>query len=211
MKAIDQSLLHELFDTLATKAQRTQMAILEAAIKNYSKVGVDETTYEKIAKTCKVSRPLIQHYFPDQHELFTLTMKYIRAKFQQISVEAIREEMSPDKQLEAYVRSNFSWAQRFRAHANVWLLFYHYCGVHPKFRELNTTFVRMGHERIQGLLELGIQRKVFACKDPYMNAKLIQIIITGALVSICTDNSPIPVPKFQEEIVKLCLELANRH
>src|SRR5262245_30016404 len=63
------TLLNELLPAAPTKAQRRQLQIVEAAIGCYASVGFEKATFEKIASVCKVSRPLIQHYFPDREKL----------------------------------------------------------------------------------------------------------------------------------------------
>src|SRR4051812_18083885 len=81
--------LGELFPYKPSKAQRTQLAIIESAIKCYATLGIEKSTAERIAKTCGISRPLVQHYFPDREGLLEMSIKYIRTYLQKLAVDAV--------------------------------------------------------------------------------------------------------------------------
>lgn len=171
-----------------SKAQKRQFAIIEAAIKCYASVGVDRTTFDRIAQVGKMSRPIIQHYFKDKHEIFLRAVKYIRANFQQLAVDAILSKTNPKDQLEAYIRCTFDWIEDYSHHMKVWLLYFYYCGFDSELKELNTELVEMGTKRIAALIETGNEAGIFRSKSPAEHARLIQVNITGALISASTEN-----------------------
>src|SRR5687767_8770103 len=72
-----------------SKATLRQVQIIEAAIFCYANFGVIDTTFERIAKQAKLSRPLIFHYFNDKTEIFDAAVKYVRAIYQQLVIEGI--------------------------------------------------------------------------------------------------------------------------
>jgi AcrR family transcriptional regulator len=204
-----EALYAEIFGFQPSLAQKRTIQIIEGAIKSYASVGIENTTYDRIAKICKISRPLVQHYLEDKESLFEMVAKYIRSHFQQIAIQAIKAETDPLKQLTAYIHSTFFWIKKFPDHACVWQLIFYYCHLNPKLRELNTQLVDMGTERIASLLTMGQSQKVFACKDARATAQLIQIIITGSLLKATTENMKSELDVFANETVEICLGLAR--
>lgn len=203
-----EGLYAELFGFRPSLAQKRTIQIIEGAIKSYASVGVENTTYDRIAKICKISRPLVQHYFEDKESLFEMVATYIRSHFQQIAIQAIKTETEPSKQLAAYIHSTFFWIKKFPHHACVWQLIFYYCHLNPKLRDLNTQVVDMGTERIASLLTMGKSQNIFSCKDVRATAQLIQIVITGSLLKATTENMKSEIDAFAEETTSTCLALA---
>jgi AcrR family transcriptional regulator len=177
----------EIFPAKLTKGQARQLAIVEAAIESYARHGIDKTTQDTIAEICGITRPLIRHYYKDLQEIFDLAVQYVRANFQRVAVEAIQRETDPSRHLPAYIDATFAWTEKYPTHVTFWLLFYYYCGIDPKRKALNSELVSVGHRRITAMLQHmpGATKKHLPGK-----AKLIQALITGALLSEVTENFP---------------------
>jgi AcrR family transcriptional regulator len=192
-----------------TKGQLRQAQILEAAIKNFATVGVENTTPDKIAKTCKISRPLVLHYFKDVEEIFQIAVKVIRAEFQRLAVVAIEKETNPTGRLKAYVHSSLDWVEKRPLHVKVWLLFFYRCGLRDADRKLNSELVNMGHDRIAALLEQGKELGVFHYEDATSTAKMIQNVITGALICHMTEVQSPRLATVRAETTRTCFLLAG--
>ncbi len=205
---IGRTIYEDLFGIVPSKSQQRMVEIAEATIKTYVKLGVDAATYEKIAKTAKVSRPLILHYFPDYDTLFLFVARYIRATFQNYVLTRVAQQATPDKQLRAYVESCFEWSHECASHAKVWGLFYFYCAIKPKFEALNTDLVKMGAERLSILIEYGNKSAHFKCKNPAKAARQIQIHITGAMTSLITESRDFNAD-LKGSTVDLCMMLVE--
>lgn len=203
------SILDSLFPPTHSASTGRKAQILEAAIKSYVRNGVEKTTPGRIAQICKVSRPLVLHYFPNRQELFDYVVRYIRARFQQIAIEAIQKASTPRQQLEAYVDSTFDWIRLYPEHAKVWLLFFYYCSIERKRLQMHSELTEMGRSRIQALLEMGTKSGDFACHEPGLVAKMIQVAISGALLSVLTEASVVPPEKIRTETLRLCFHLAG--
>jgi len=191
-----------LFNVVPTKAQERQIKIIEAAVEDFASLGIEKTTYESVAKRSKVSRPLVHHYFPDKEVLIERAITYVRANFQSFVVKAIQGKEKADDQLNAYIVSTFDWLKRYPNHVKVWLLFYYYCGVNPKYRKLNSDLVDIGHKRIEAMLELGRVQKRFVVKNGPETVKLIQLLVTGGLLAGCTENADLKV--LQSQVIHGC-------
>lgn len=210
MNELEKSIYLELFSPVLSKSDRTKLAIVRAAIRCYAQAGLDGVTYDVIAKEAKVTRPLVQRYFPARGDLFLLMVKYIRANFQHLAIQALRQELSPEKQLDAYVRSTFDWVRDYFDHMAVWLYFFYRAAVDEEYKEIHSDLVSMGFERIKAIIREGKKRKLFRCTDVSTSAKFIQVNITGALVALTTEKGPYNLKEMRERTVKMCSELANR-
>lgn len=177
----------DLFPDSPARAEQRVVQILEAAIRSYASVGVEETSFQALSKRCKVSRPLIHHYFGSKRELFEGAVKYIRAHLQKHVVTAIQSEKEPREQLRAYVAAHVDWVEAHPEYAAVATLFFYYCAIDKKLRALNAKLVAMGHERITALIEEGIRRKVFPPQNAASKAKALQLLVTGLTLAAITE------------------------
>ncbi len=198
-----------LFHSVPSRAQRRVVQILEGTIRTYLKYGIESTTYERIARTCQVSRPLIQHYFRDKSELFEMVAKYIRVLFQQIAIEAIRREDNYTQQLAGYVGSLFTWIEEYPRHAKVWGLVFYYAAVNPRIRALHTELAQMGHDRITALLEAGAMAGEFAPGEFRKRAKMIQTLYTGGFIMVTSEDLYVGIPTFRGYLIEACEQIAK--
>jgi len=200
-------LFSELYHRLEEpKSKRRAFILLEAAIACFARKGFEAVTLEMIAREAGVTRPLLRHYFRDIDDIHETAIKYIRLLFQKVAVVALAKGKNPDDALSLYVQSCFDWVANSKTHAKVWLAFIYRCSQHKVSRELNTAAVRVGEERIIQVLELGLHRGFFNCNNSRVAARLIQTLVTGALVSVGSENVS---PDYTEMIKKQCLVIAG--
>jgi AcrR family transcriptional regulator len=199
----------DLFRTVPTRAHQRIVQILEGTIRTYLKWGIDSTTYDRIARECRVSRPLIQHYFSDKTELFEMVAKYIRVIFQQIAIDAIRQEQTCREQLAGYVGSLFTWIERYPHHAKVWTLVFFFAAVNPRIRALHTELAKMGHDRAIALLRAGVATGEFAPGELPRRAKMIQTLYTGGFVMVTAEDLYVDLPTFRSYLVEACWRIAR--
>jgi AcrR family transcriptional regulator len=204
------SIIPEIVDPLLRKSERTKFAIVQATIEVYAAHGREGTTYERIAKSAGISRPLVQKYFPDREELFDLAMKFIRGNLQGIALKALGETHgSPEGELEAYVRSVFGWFVSHPSHARTMLGVICHAAHSRVHRASNTELADMGHERIATLLARLPANKGAKAKDLQERAKVIQNIIVGSFVCVLTEDLSLPFARLEERTVETCLAVAR--
>jgi AcrR family transcriptional regulator len=190
------------------RAKRKALNLLESTIQCLSRKGFDGITLEMIARESAVTRPLIKHYFDDLQELKVFSIKYIRLLFQTLAVDEMKKAKNPAEMLGAYIDSCFRWVSNHRSHSLVWLAFMHRCAHNSEMRQLNTEAVDTGNERIETLLELGKSQSVFHFDLANETAKMIQVLITGALITFVSENLKDP-KAFAIETRNTCLQLAG--
>lgn len=200
----------EMFPELTkTKTQNRALTILEAAIRLYREEGIENTTYERIAKVAKISRPLIFQYFSDYDDLFYKAMKFIRVQFQFFAVEAIKKAPNnPKDRFIAYVESTSDWCEQFPNYASGLLLYLQKSSCVDRDRDFNTQFSEAGAERIATLIEEGVAAGQFQVEDARTTAKQVQIMIAGCVVTQLTENVP-NKKTYRASVLIVCLALVG--
>lgn len=205
----DPKVYADIFPRELSKSERRRIQIIEAAIGCYATIGLDNTTYERIAEKCGISRSLINQYFPQKELLTEQIMKYIRISLQNLAIEAIASASTPEAKLAALVESTFRWIKEYETNVKVWILLYYYCTINDSFKRINTELVQIGHDRIAGILAAINAGKGVSQTDLLTRAKMIQVVFTGALVSALTESLPFAVKELATRTIDLCLELSR--
>jgi AcrR family transcriptional regulator len=178
-----------LFRSEASKSQLQQVKIVEAAIKSYARHGIEKTTYTNLAKQCAISRTLIHHYFPTLDSLFLLAARYARETLLECAKKGlVAHRLDERKQLDGYIEGCFNWVRLFPDQAKFWMLYFYQASLGGEAMQENSELVSAGHERIEGLILAGREKGYFHFKDAKETAKGIQLLITGAIVSVLTET-----------------------
>jgi AcrR family transcriptional regulator len=198
----------DLFQNAATKSQAQQIKIVQAAIKSFAHHGIEKTSYTNLAKDCGISRTLIHHYFPTLDSLFLLGANYARQTLLECAAEGLRRHPSDErKQLNGYIHGCFRWVELFPDQAKFWMLYFYQSSLGGTAKSENTAMVRAGHQRIQALILTGKEKGYFHFKDAALTSKAIQVLITGAIVTIITENDYLSLKNvthdIQETVAKL--------
>ncbi len=166
--------------------EETLNRIYSECIELSSEVGLDGLRAEEIAKRCKISRPLLNHYFPDdlKASLRQFLIARVLEDFRAYIDKSLEGLTDPDQVLETYVKSHFEWARRKRAHFSVLLSFFPQCVNDADLRKANTQSVEAGLRRIELLLAYRVKKKAAI---PAL-ARSFQIFLTGAIISHFTEN-----------------------
>lgn len=207
---IQRTIYEELFPRVLSKSDKKKLVILEAAIQTYAELGIEYVSYEDIARKAKVTRPLVNHYFPDKKILFENAIKFIRAHFQELAVREISKFTSPNDQLKAYIRSTISWIKVSPVHAKTWVFFFYICVSDSKLRSLHHQLTILGMERLTLLLRAVAIEKGYSERNLPEKSKNIQRLITGALLELATEYDPKDTTAYEEiseQTLTQCLQI----
>lgn len=185
--------------------------ILEAALKLIIEHGYEGLTFDKIAKQTKLKRTLIHHYFHNKDEIVDLLIIYVRTHYQNYVVTKMKTQVGNLNILQAYIESALTWPLDFKDHIQIWLLFYYWCGIKESSKKTNTNLVQIGHQRICHLIAEGIKSNDFKINHPLESvAKQLQVIITGAVITLSTEDSSAEETKyFLQQSIDQCLSLVG--
>ncbi len=189
-----------------SKAQRRQVQILEAAIRVLAAHGPDETTYERIARECKVTRQLVFHYFPHRDDLFEKAALYICRHYQEQVITELERPSDAVARIETYVRSNLRWATESRDQAVFWIYLFHRSTNSERLRRVHETVSSMCRSRLVALIELGSEQRTLDCPAPESAALLVITLLTCAWVALVTEGGS---EAFLEAIVQQGLILSG--
>ena len=179
---------YDLFGNTPSRKEIRLIQIIETSLKLFAKHGYDETNLKQIAKKCKITRPLLNHYFSSKDELFILVCKYIRIEYQKYVVAEMVRAKTPTETLKAYVRSATKWGLEFPDRMSLWLIFFHKCHIYEDYKELNTQLTQTGLARIKAMLEAGVAANEMSLKNIPQVAQKIQLMIAATLISNATEN-----------------------
>lgn len=205
MDSLKKTIYAELFSEEMTKGDKTRANILEACIEVVTRRGYSDTRFQDIAAECGHTRTLVNHYFPTKKELFITLAKYIRLNYQSYVLSKINELEDESKTLETYIDSALNWVIDFPKESKVWLLIFHLSTFDEEFKGLNTELVKMGHQRICSLLEQSQITRILSLQE---HAKMIQIIITGCIICIQSEELSHEMRiSYIEQSKRSCLDL----
>ena len=207
---INRTLYNELFPERLNRAEARKLKILEAAIETYAQLHVNYVSYEDIARSAQMSRPLVQHHFPDKVALFIKVVQLIRALMQRTAVEAISKASDSPAQMEAYVRATFSWLRENPVHGQAWLFFLYGCPTEKRLRQLHIELARVGEQRIAALIKGGLKK--IADRELRYRSKSVQRLISGGLIEFGTECEPTDTAhrqSIEEDTVRNVLEIAG--
>lgn len=187
------------------KTMRRAFSLLEGAIRSFEKQGLDGASFSSIAKHCKVTRPLMKHYFTDYAEIRVMALKYIRILLQREVVDAISKPGNPAERLQRYIEAHFHWCTSDLSHARVWLAFLATSSRVDADRALNTVAVQAGTHRLIQFLSSGREQGIFKHQNDVLAARMLQTLMLGGLVAVISEEIE-DHDEFIRAIVTRCLQ-----
>lgn len=186
-------------------AEHREYAILNTALTLMLKKGFEAFTFQDLAKKCKVSRPLVHHYFPNKQRLAERLLDMCTVHLvDHIEQRLLAVAQNPRKHLEVYCRANLELCKDKPAVVMGFCYFFYLCNFQPKVRQRNTDLSALGRERIRLFLtQLGVTREIPE------KAIAIQIFLTGAMIRLATESFDDNEQEIvSEATVQECLRLA---
>lgn len=177
------------------KGEKKKHAIIMATINLVANEGFENCTFDRIAKEIQSTRPLLNHYFKTRESLFISCAQVVRLKRQEKVVTELKNATSNSELLLNYIKANFNWYDEDKNELKYYVQFLALSTSNEAYREKNQSNVEMGLARILQIVSAGMKSKDFK-KNNYLSnleiARSIQLLITGALISLVTENKPKP-------------------
>lgn len=182
------SKMFNLFEFKLRKGDIKRMEIIQAAIDCLATVGIDNTTYDAVAKKVGTSRAHIAYYFTDKDQIYIAAIKYILASYQQTVIEHLGEANTGKELLECYIESVFIWAKKYPDQLTVMLLLYYLCRFRDDMVELNHQIRKGGFERVYYILTTKMSKKMSEKKATIV-ARTIINLISGSIIDASTTKA----------------------
>ena len=168
------------------KSDQTRIAIARCGIKIIARDGLHSLSFGGLAKKSNISRQMIHRYFEDKFELFCLCFDLVRKQFAEEAAAVVLLEKDPTKRLRSYVKFTFRWIEKNPDEAVIMLTHFQMSASYQKLKSQNTLYVEGGQLRILQMIQ-AIRQKAGLNED-LDNAKAVQNMITGGLISVLTEN-----------------------
>lgn len=173
-----------------TKGDRRVHQIILVAIEIIANQGYETLQIQQVAKKCKVSRPLVSHYFSEKEQLLLAAVQWIAIQHQKFILASLAKVSSPKLILRAYIVANLSWVIEHCSHAVVWMQYIAFAAFNPRDTIENTRSVEHGTHRITEILLMGEEQKAWKGSNHKEVARSIQLCLTGAVISLATELQP---------------------
>lgn len=199
-------LLHE-GSTDSTKGDRRALQIVEKATKLIAVEGYEALSFQSLSKKCKITRPLIHHYFEDKEQLLLAVIQYVGVEHQKFILSKMPSASKAPAILESYINGNLLWPLEKKEHAQVWMHYLALAGYNPRDQAENTKSVDNGWNRIWEILQQGAKEKAWNDQELRYKARALQILITGAVISLITEKRTHDEAK---HLIQMVLREGNR-
>lgn len=199
-------IMMELFEFRPRKGDVKKAEIIVAAIECLSSVGLENTTFEAIARKIGTRRAHVNYYFPNKEEIFLSAIKYIAATYQSISLSCLKKAEPGDNLLDYYIDGPFTWAKKHPEQLSVMFLLYYLSTFKKEYLEINHQIRKGGVERISYMLRQQDSKLKKSISDEM--AKSIQNILSGCLLDVSTTKGK-SLSQASREAKKLINNLLN--
>ena len=163
------------------KGDRTKIAILEATVESLAKHGLANTTFETIARQCKLRQSLVIYHFPEKGVLIDAAVRFVFAKSREFFSEHMAKAATPRGKLIALIESNFEWFEKFPSYRSVELLSNYLCSIDPNQSQRYRDHKNTGRRKIIEMIGEEIYRQGLSLKDAEQIATDFHNIVTGYL------------------------------
>ncbi len=94
------------------KPEETRAAILEAAIREFSREGVAGARTDAIARAARVNKALLYYYFKDKETLYGAALDQVFGGLTTAVMEALGRDLPPREKIIAYAGAHFDYVAR---------------------------------------------------------------------------------------------------
>jgi len=89
--------------------EESRAAILQAAVREFSKEGVAGARTDAIARSARVNKALLYYYFKDKEALYSAVLDQVFGGLAQFVQEVLARDLSPREKILAYAGAHFDY------------------------------------------------------------------------------------------------------
>lgn len=131
-----------------TKGQKTQLLIIDKALKLYGQFGFANTSMQMIAEECSLSQGAVMQHFKSRERLFESVRMSVSKSNHDFVDKKMKITLNGLESLKVHMMSNIEWALKFRSHALIIYAVYE-SAIYDKDKKLTaSSAARLGAERI---------------------------------------------------------------
>lgn len=188
------------------KGQSTEKKIVKAAIKCLGTFGLHQTTFQMIADHCKLSQPLVMHYFKNREDIFVKVWAYVYQEAVERTQSHLNQQNTPKEKLAEYIQVSWDQFHSDKALTKIYMQLHSLSAFDEKLKSINTQVKRTAINRIAHIIMEGQSQGEFhRAVNPFHRAKLIHIALSGFILSSISENNEFDYQQLLTEFTDLTL------
>ena len=190
-----------------TRRVPTKEKIINAAIRCFARMGIEQTKLIDIAEAAKIKHNLILYHFQDFEELcMACVEKVVHNFFQETQEISLEKQKNTLHHLQEFINAHFQLAKQHPAAFSLWLHFYYKTSHNDHYKQLLKTLTFSSLEKLKSIIMQHAHEKNLEMSDLQieLSAKMIIGQIIGQLIlSLAEEN-----PNFDHE-ANVCFHMAK--
>src|SRR5437762_9327850 len=91
------------------RPEQSRAAILDAAVREFSREGVAGARTDAIARAAKVNKALLYYYFEDKESLYGAVLDQVFGGLMDAIMQVLNQNLRPRDKILAYVKTHFDY------------------------------------------------------------------------------------------------------
>jgi TetR/AcrR family transcriptional regulator len=180
------------------RPDESRSAILEAAVREFSREGVAGARTEAIARAAKVNKALLYYYFKDKEALYGAVLDYVFGGLTAAVMEALNRGLPPREKILAYAGAHFDYVANHPLYPRIVQgeMMRAGRGGTPHLERIAKQYFRPLFNSLAGLLKTGAAGGEFRSVDPLhfipsMIAMIVFYFTNAPVMRIMTGGDPL--------------------
>jgi len=194
-----------------TKGDRSRNEMIRAAIRLYSRLGYDQTTFQRIGEKCKVSHTALIYHFKHKSGLFHAVVDHVVTRVEKIITDSFAKDDTALTRITKIFHGYVNWSFIYKAEAEVLLLLFYYSAVSNEFAAIYDAISRREIDRFEELLMRGQREGLFPQNDHEEAAVLLYESLLGLLTNRLANRKRPPAMEKIEARARRAIEQSTGH
>jgi TetR/AcrR family transcriptional regulator len=187
------------------RPDQSRAAILEAAVREFSREGVAGARTDAIARSAKVNKALLYYYFKDKEALYGAVLDHVFGGLTSAVMEVLRRDLPPRDKILAYAGAHFDYVANHPRYPRIVQSEFMRAGRGgaPHLERIATQYFQPLFSKLAELLEQGAQAGVFRRVAPLhfipsMIAMIVFYFTSAPVMRIMTGGDPLASERVAE-------------
>lgn len=184
------------------RPEQSRAAILDAAVREFSREGVAGARTDSIARAARVNKALLYYYFEDKEGLYNAVLDQVFGELLAAVEEVLSRDLPPKEKIIAYARTHFDYIANHPRYPRIVQaeMMSASRGRAPRLERIAKQYFRPLFAGLAGVLQQGQARGEFRAVDPMhfipsMIAMIVFYFTNASVMRMVTGRDPF-LPEF---------------
>jgi len=184
------------------RPEQSRAAILDAAVREFSREGVAGARTDSIARAARVNKALLYYYFEDKEGLYNAVLDQVFGELLAAVEEVLSRDLPPKEKIIAYARTHFDYIANHPLYPRIVQgeMMSASRGRAPRLERIAKQYFRPLFAGLAGVLQQGQARGEFRAVDPMhfipsMIAMIVFYFTNASVMRMVTGRDPF-LPEF---------------